>query len=445
MRHIGLGLTLSKPNKYTAPSISYGVTENVFSHASPLSGSNEAGTAITLGMVFHPTADGKISAIWFAKQANDTATARTVKVYNMSGTELASGTSTGEATGSAAWVKINLSSPLLVTANTKYVAAVFFPQGAYYSAGNAFNSDVVSGHIVGEDFSDASGNGRYHYGASMTYPENGGAQHQTFGIDVDYNAKVVDTGGTFPTATSVGPAAGTTYTNMSGSVHLWSGGLHSLENVNLTGNILIQMDNVTINNCIITNNDGGATDVIRIDTGITTGANLTISNCIVDGAGITTNGISGNGTIFNNKIVGVENGINMYGGNPSNISDNYIHITTTNGADPHYDGIENNGTGTSTVLIHHNTVINDNAQTSALMLNNYFDGLSNITVTNNYFEGGGYAVYVDDTKGGGTVNPATINISNNTIKTGLFGYFALYTSGVTPTNNVDAVTGTPVP
>ena len=47
------------------------------------------------------------------------------------------------------------------------------------------------------------------------------------------------------------------------------------------------------------------------------------------------------------------------------------------------------------------------------MLDNYFSGLSNITVDGNRLVGGGYTVYLDGRFGGGTVDDASIQITNN--------------------------------
>ena len=70
-----------------------------------------------------------------------------------------------------------------------------------------------------------------------------------------------------------------------------------------------------------------------------------------------------------------------------------------------------------------NSIINNAGQCDAIMIDNSIGSVSNITVTNNLLVGGDYAVYVD---GHFTSAPITnINISNNHLGTGIYGYWDL--------------------
>jgi Ca2+-binding RTX toxin-like protein len=60
------------------------------------------------------------------------------------------------------------------------------------------------------------------------------------------------------------------------------------------------------------------------------------------------------------------------------------------------------------------------------MLDNYFGGLSNITIDDNRLVGGGYTVYLDGRFGGGTVDDSSIRITNNQIGDGLWGNYSFY-------------------
>ena len=94
------------------------------------------------------------------------------------------------------------------------------------------------------------------------------------------------------------------------------------------------------------------------------------------------------------------------------------------GSDPHYDSIEVNGG--HNIQIVHNTVINEFGQTAAVMLDNYFGGLSDITVKDNYLVGGGYTVYLDGRFDGGNVDEKSIQIVDNHIVERILGvYFPL--------------------
>ena len=127
-------------------------------------------------------------------------------------------------------------------------------------------------------------------------------------------------------------------------------------------------------------------------------------------------GIWGQGAFCRNNVYNVENGITLQSGG-SVIQDNYIHGLKASGS-PHYDGIQIDG-GQSNVTINHNTVINDWNQTSAVMINNGFGPISNISVDNNLLAGGGYTVYCDGQFSGGSITG--VSFTNNHLKKGYFG------------------------
>ena len=97
------------------------------------------------------------------------------------------------------------------------------------------------------------------------------------------------------------------------------------------------------------------------------------------------------------------------------IQGNYIHDFNASGS-PHYDGIQIDGPD-SNVTIEHNTVINNQGWTSAVMVTNDLGSVSNITVDNNLLIGGGYTVYVQP-KTGAMPN---VVVTNNHIGPGQFG------------------------
>ena len=198
----------------------------------------------------------------------------------------------------------------------------------------------------------------------------------------------------FPDSKSTGLPDGVILT-ASGDVNVTKAGT-VINALDVKGTIWIMADNVTVQNSRLTSTDWTG---IWIKPGVT--GTVVKDNEILnvgsskDGA----NGIFGSGTFLRNDIHDVENGINVTGA--SLIQDNYIHdmnapnvrIGTVWGG-PHYDGIEING-GVSGVVIRHNTIINDNGQTSAVMINNDFGPVSDIKVDGNYLAGGGYTLYSD--------------------------------------------------
>ncbi|WP_222857289.1 hypothetical protein [Rhizobium herbae] len=213
----------------------------------------------------------------------------------------------------------------------------------------------------------------------------------------------------------------------------YNGTLHITEdnavisNMDITGDIVIDADNVTLNNIKLTST--GAWSAVNVMDGAT---GFTLQNSEIDGKGLSQNGVYGHGTFVGNDIYGVENGITVSG--PSDIRDNYIH-NFLGTAEAHYDGIEVNAGHDIDIV--HNTVVVDHGQTSAVMLDNYFGGLSNITVENNRLAGGGYTVYLDDTFGGGAVDDGSIKIINNQVGDGQWGDFALYGNNPVMYGNTD--------
>ena len=214
----------------------------------------------------------------------------------------------------------------------------------------------------------------------------------------------------WPDATNTGVPAGVTLTP-SGDLVITKAGT-VISGLDIKGNVYINAANVTIENCKITSS---AFAVVQIKQGVT---GAVIQNCEINGVGTGNDGncgISGQGTFIGNNIYNVENGINLTGS--SIIEDNYIHDLKASGS-PHYDGIQIDG-GISNVTISHNTVINQWGQTAAVMIDNYFGPISNITVDDNILVGGGFTIYVDAQFNN---NPITgVSITDNHMKSGSYG------------------------
>ncbi|MDQ0322172.1 Ca2+-binding RTX toxin-like protein [Pararhizobium capsulatum DSM 1112] len=238
----------------------------------------------------------------------------------------------------------------------------------------------------------------------------------------------------FPDASNTGVASGTVMTKYTGSYHVTQDNA-VISNLEVHGDIVIEAKNVTLKNVkLVSDTEWHALRVMDDATG------FTLQDSEIDGVGGTVNAIYGFGTFLRNNLHDVENGINVIG--PSVIKDNYIH-DMRGGSEAHYDGIEINGGNNIDII--HNTVINDYSQTSAIMLDNYFGGLSNITVDGNRLVGGGYTVYLDDRFGGGAVDDSSIKITNNQIGDGYWGDFSLYGNKPVLSGNtdLDALPSTP--
>ena len=220
--------------------------------------------------------------------------------------------------------------------------------------------------------------------------------------------------GGYPDASTTGVPAGTQLTAYNGTLNVTQDGA-VISNMLITGRVLINANNVTFQNCKIVSQDDFS--AVNVD-----GANFTMKDCEVDGGGRTANGINGYGTFLRNDIHGAENGINIAG--PTVFKDNYIHDLDNINGSPHYDGIQLDGGHDVQIL--HNTIVNQHTQTAAVMIDNYWEGLSNITVDGNKMLGGCYALYVDGRFSGGYVDDASIRITNNQADNGYYGDFVFY-------------------
>jgi len=234
----------------------------------------------------------------------------------------------------------------------------------------------------------------------------------------------------FPNATNTGVTAGVTLTPYNGNLVINTPGA-VIEGLDIHGLVTINASNVTLINCKITST---AFAIVRIGSGT---SGVTVENCEINGVGTNNDGDIGiynlghGATFLNNNIYNVENGIVPASGDL--IQDNYIHDLHASGA-PHYDGIQIDG-GQSNVTIRHNTVINDNGQTSAVMIDNYFGPISNIVVDDNVLAGGGYTIYVD-----GQFNKNSITgvaITNNHMGKGAWGFTDFNGTDPTYTGNIN--------
>lgn len=240
----------------------------------------------------------------------------------------------------------------------------------------------------------------------------------------------------FPNASNTGPADGTVFVNKSGVYQVWQQDGAVIENLHVTGSIEIHSNNVTMRNCKLSSTT--MWHGVRVFDAY---SGFKMENCEIDGRGTTVNGIYGKGIFLKNDIYGIDNGINIVG--PTTFQDNYVH-DFKGSSQAHYDGVEVNGGGGHDIKIIHNNIVVNATQTAAIMLNNEFGGLKNITVDNNRLVGGGYTCYLDGRKGGGVVDDATIKFTNNRVGKGYWGYWAFYDDNPVRIGNVDDVTGQPV-
>jgi hypothetical protein len=233
----------------------------------------------------------------------------------------------------------------------------------------------------------------------------------------------------WPDATNTGVPAGVTLTASGNLVITKAGAV--ISGLDISGTVYIDAPNVTLENCKITS---GAWAVVSIASGVT---GAVVQNCEINGTGVSTSGsigIYGSGTFTGNNIYNVERGVAVAkGSSGAVIENNYIHNLLASGS-PGYDGIEIDG-GVSNVTISHNTVVNSHGQTSAIMIDNYFGAISNVSVDNNLLGGGGYTIY-DYARFNSS--PVTgVSITNNHLQSGQWGYTDIAGTHPVYTGNVN--------
>lgn len=143
---------------------------NLFDNLTPQYNDNGDPSPFTYGTRFFSDVAGRVVAIRFYKGLNNGGgNSHTVALYSASGTLLASAATASEP--ASGWVTTNLSTPISITANTAYTAAVFFPVGhAVYSDAfftSQYNSPPLHAYANGN-----GGNGVYNLADTLQRPTN---------------------------------------------------------------------------------------------------------------------------------------------------------------------------------------------------------------------------------------------------------------------------------
>ncbi len=232
----------------------------------------------------------------------------------------------------------------------------------------------------------------------------------------------------FPTGSTSGVPAGTTLKSVPGQVSsgpgwAWntsggylevSGNGATLTGLKVAGNIDVSASNVTLNHIRLTAGGDGSMGVSLRHT-----SNVTVENSTISGLDTGSNRLmvgikdiygDATGTVVNNdNISKTSTAVQIYAGT---IENNYIHSPGMATGD-HVNGVTTNGDN-DPLLIQHNTILNNYAQTDAIGLFQDFSTVSNVTINDNFLAGGGYTIYGGIGSYGQSSN---IVVTNNTIST----------------------------
>lgn len=169
----------------------------------PAAGPDGDADSVTLGMAFHPTADGVVTGVRFFKNVDNYGT-RKVALWSSSGTRLAEATPTAES--SSGWQQVDFASPVSVSKNTTYIVSYVAPRGRYMYTSGGLGSSITRGPLVTEN-----NGGRYTYGSGA--PTN--ASSTNYLVDVVFNRSAEAA----PTVTAIAPANGATSVPINSTIH----------------------------------------------------------------------------------------------------------------------------------------------------------------------------------------------------------------------------------
>ncbi|MFD1536094.1 DUF4082 domain-containing protein [Nonomuraea guangzhouensis] len=122
--------------------------------------------AVTVGVKFRASTNGKIVALRFFKGASNTGT-HTGALWSSGGQLLASATFSNET--ASGWQQVNFLTPVSITANTTYIASYHTTSGNYSVTRPYFTSAYTNGPLTALA-NGTDPNGVYTYGATSTFP-----------------------------------------------------------------------------------------------------------------------------------------------------------------------------------------------------------------------------------------------------------------------------------
>lgn len=145
--------------------------------------------AVTLGVKFQSSVPGFIKGVRFFSPDEVSAVPGvfTGQLWSESGTLLASGVFTAVTTDS--WQELTFATPVLITANTTYIASYHTTEDKYVGTAGGLVNAVTNGSLTALESAASGGNGVYTYGLTPTFP--------TSSVDGNYWVDVMFTPGEY--------------------------------------------------------------------------------------------------------------------------------------------------------------------------------------------------------------------------------------------------------
>jgi hypothetical protein len=144
--------------------------------------------SVTLGVKFRNSLPGFVKGVRFFS-CDDIALAPgsyTGQLWTSSGTLLASGTFTSVTNNN--WQELVFTTPVLINANTTYIASYHTNGTKYVGTAAGFTTAVTNGSLTAPDNISAGGNGVYTYGPTAAFPAN--SVGANYWVDVMFSPNV---------------------------------------------------------------------------------------------------------------------------------------------------------------------------------------------------------------------------------------------------------------
>ncbi len=127
---------------------------------------------VTLGVKFQSSVSGFVKGVRFFTPTDVSLVPGdyTGQLYTSGGVLLASGTFTGVAPDT--WAELIFDQPVLIDANTTYIASYHTKYSTYVSEVGGFTTAVTNGSLTALDDATSGGNGVYIYGTAPAFPNN---------------------------------------------------------------------------------------------------------------------------------------------------------------------------------------------------------------------------------------------------------------------------------
>jgi endoglucanase len=160
----------------TATATQGGATYRMYAAASPPTTAAADSAAISVGMEFYVTSTASLTAIHWWQPTTSASTATREGALYLVSTQGQVAVATSAAPSGTGWQTLSFSSPVALTANTRYRAVVLHPGGQYTAQQNYYGSgvDETNGPLVVPKAANVTDGvqGSYTYGGSLAYASN---------------------------------------------------------------------------------------------------------------------------------------------------------------------------------------------------------------------------------------------------------------------------------